>query len=77
MIVSGNSENLVALPIERINRQRRLEALQETDWTQTLDAPLSDDKKQIYVDYRKALRDLPTHENWPDLNDEDWPKIEV
>jgi len=23
--------------------------------------------------YRQALRDLPTHENWPNLEDADWP----
>jgi len=28
---------------------------------------------QAYKDYRQALRDLPTHANWPDLEDADWP----
>ena len=28
---------------------------------------------QAQKDYRQALRDLPTHSNWPDLKDEDWP----
>ena len=23
--------------------------------------------------YRQALRDLPTHKNWPNLSDSDWP----
>ena len=23
--------------------------------------------------YRQALRDLPTHDNWPNLGDDDWP----
>ncbi len=23
--------------------------------------------------YRQALRDLPTHENWPHLSSTDWP----
>jgi len=23
--------------------------------------------------YRQALRDLPDHANWPNLNDDDWP----
>jgi len=23
--------------------------------------------------YRTALRDLPTHSNWPHLEDDDWP----
>ena len=25
--------------------------------------------------YRQALRDLPTHENWPDLQESDWPTL--
>ena len=28
---------------------------------------------QAQKDYRQALRDLPTHSNWPNLNDSDWP----
>ena len=28
---------------------------------------------QNLKDYRQALRDLPTHANWPNLEDADWP----
>ncbi|MFM2599844.1 tail fiber assembly protein [Vibrio fortis] len=47
--------------------------LSETDWTQTLDSPLSDDKKTEFAAYRKTLRDIPqTH---PDPNGLSWPDI--
>ena len=77
MMFSGDSDNQVDLPIEQINRQRRDEALQETDWTQTLDAPHDDATQQKYRAYRQALRDITTHANWPDLDDDDWPTLEV
>lgn len=34
--------------------------LLECDWTQTLDAPLSDEDKESWRQYRQALRDIPT-----------------
>tara|TARA_X000001036_G_scaffold345074_1_gene324790 strand:- start:1639 stop:1944 length:306 start_codon:yes stop_codon:yes gene_type:complete len=70
----------ISLPIapteEEINatseiayRQRRNELLQETDWTANSDVTMSANMKT----YRKALRDLPTHKNWPKLESADWP----
>jgi hypothetical protein len=58
------------------NRGIRNNYLAQTDWTQTLDAPLSETDQLKYRTYRQALRDLTTHENWPELNDEDWPTLE-
>ena len=51
------------------NRQTRNDYLEQTDvWV------LSDrNPTQAQIDYRQALRDLPTHSNWPNLNAEDWP----
>ena len=77
MIFSGNSDNPRQLPFERINRQRRNEALAETDWTQANDSPLSDADQIKYRTYRQALRDLTTHANWPELQEEDWPTLET
>jgi len=54
----------------RLERNRRLS---ETDWTQMNDSPLTDEDKTSWATYRTALRDLTTHENWPNLNEEDWP----
>ena len=54
-----------------MNRSMSEELLQKTDWNQ-LDNVSSSVKSQ-YASYRQALRDLPTHANWPHLNLEDWP----
>jgi hypothetical protein len=51
------------------NRSTRDSKLAETDWTAMSDVTMADNMKT----YRQALRDLPTHKNWPDLEDADWP----
>jgi hypothetical protein len=40
-------------------RATRLRLLQLSDWTQTVDSPLSEAKKQEWAAYRQALRDMP------------------
>lgn len=40
-------------------RNKRNILLQETDWTQLADAPLSLERKEMYAAYRQLLRDLP------------------
>ena len=51
------------------NRSIRNDKLQQTDvWALSDRTPT-----QAQKDYRQALRDLPTHSNWPNLNPEDWP----
>ena len=39
-------------------RLRRNILLQDTDWTQMPDSPLSDSKKTEWATYRQALRDM-------------------
>ena len=51
------------------NRSTRDSKLAETDWTAMSDVTMSSDM----TTYRQALRDLPTHSNWPNLEDADWP----
>jgi len=51
------------------HRKTRNELLAETDWMSNVDVTMSDNFKT----YRQALRDLPTHSNWPNLEDSDWP----
>ena len=51
------------------HRSTRDSKLAETDWTAMSDVTMADNMKT----YRQALRDLPTHENWPNLEDADWP----
>jgi hypothetical protein len=40
-------------------RAQRDAFLAASDWTQTLDAPLTDEQRQAWADYRQALRDFP------------------
>ena len=51
-------------------RQRRDALLAESDWTQVGDSPVD---KAAWATYRQALRDIPSHANFPDLADSDWP----
>ena len=55
------------------NRETRNELLAASDWTQGNDSPLTDEAKTSWATYRSSLRSLPEHENWPTLEDSDWP----
>lgn len=49
----------------------RASALSQCDWTQMPDAPLTSEQKQAWLEYRQALRDLPTQAGFPwDIS---WP----
>ena len=50
-------------------RLERNQLLIETDWMGLADVTMADNWKT----YRQALRDLPTHSDWPNLKDSDWP----
>jgi hypothetical protein len=43
-------------------RAQRHAWLVASDWTQTLDAPLTDEQRAAWAVYRQALRDAPA--NW-------------
>ena len=61
------------LPIIRNVRNGLLE---ESDWTQVNDCPLSDSKKQEWATYRQELRDLPsTHQSVNNIADVIFPSI--
>jgi len=51
------------------NRSQRNRLLAETDWWAVSDRTMT----SAQTTYRTALRDLPTHSNWPHLEDDDWP----
>lgn len=55
-------------------RDMRDDLLQESDWTQMPDSPLSDAKKTEWATYRQALRDLPSsYTNSDTIADIVWP----
>lgn len=51
----------------KLVREKRNDLLKRSDWTVSLDSPLSDIKKQQWVEYRQALRDVPQNIE-PDIN---------
>lgn len=55
-------------------RLQRDQLLADSDWTQLPDVPLA--TKEAWATYRQALRDLPDHVNWPNLEEADWPTVE-
>jgi len=59
--------NTVNEQIATTKRSQRNILLTETDWTQLSDSPLASDKKTEWANYRQALRDLPTNNDWPNV----------
>ena len=55
---------------EGYNRDIRNSELTASDWTQL---PDSSADTTAWATYRQALRDITSHENWPNLSDDDWP----
>ena len=54
-------------------RQNRDRLLAETDWVVTKAKETGTTITVAWKTYRQALRDITSHENFPYLNDEDWP----
>lgn len=61
-------EEIVEVPAEPVISQEQIRAgirglrshlLEKSDWTQTLDAPLTAEKKAEWAAYRQALRNMP------------------
>ena len=59
--------------LEKQHRSTRNTLLAQTDWeiVKATEAGLA--ASDALKAYRTALRDLPAHENWPNLEDADWP----
>lgn len=56
-------------------RSIRDQLLRESDWTQTLDAPLMEEEKEAWRVYRQALRDVPAQEGFPE--NVTWPEVKT
>lgn len=54
---------------EKAVRTKRDSLLAETDWTGLSDVTMSDEM----ATYRQALRDITNHDNFPNLEEADWP----
>jgi hypothetical protein len=51
---------------EVLSRRKRKFLLFSADWTQLVDAPLSDAQRTAWAEYRQALRDVPDQVGFPD-----------
>ena len=54
-------------------RNIRNAKLTDSDWAVTKALEAGEAVPSAWVTYRTALRNLPTHSNWPFLEDSDWP----
>lgn len=54
-------------------RQQRYVLLTQSDWTQVVDSPLSEEKRLEWAAYRTALRDIPEQEGFPETVI--WPTV--
>lgn len=68
--IQGDPEVFEATNWDKI-RATRASLLQQSDWTQVADAPLTTEMKAMWSNYRQSLRDLP--EVYSDPNDVVWP----
>ena len=55
------------------NRVARNKLLDDSDWTQMNDSPLSNEIKTAWATYRQECRGLSDADAWPNLADDDWP----
>ena len=51
------------------NRTQRDRLIAETDWWASSDLTMT----SAQTAYRQALRDITSHDNWPHLDEADWP----
>ena len=51
---------------EQEARAERSTRLAASDWTQAADAPLTENDKSRWREYRQALRDVPDQEGFPE-----------
>ena len=54
-------------------RAKRDKLLEESDWTQVLDAPIDAATREAYRVYRQSLRDIPEQEGFPETII--WPEL--
>lgn len=60
-------------------RVRRTMLLRDSDWTVLPDSPLSEQEKNLWINYRQQLRDLPSNigdvMSYDDITHINWPQI--
>lgn len=74
-IISPKTETEIELPESdpwELVRKIRNQKLNDSDWTQLLDSPLSETERLTWAEYRAKLRDIPQNFDSPDKIV--WPK---
>jgi hypothetical protein len=71
--VTAELQEMALVSAANTNRRTRVQLLEDTDWTQVADVDLTDEEIAAYRTYRQALRDITEHDNWPMLEEGDWP----
>ena len=67
---AAQSEEQKAAELENkksLKREYRNTLISNTDWTMLPDAPLTEEQINEVKTYRTALRDLPTHSDFPNV----------
>jgi len=59
--------------VAEANRTNRNKLLDDSDWTQMNDSPLSNEVKTAWATYRQELRGISDLDAWPNLSEDDWP----
>ena len=59
--------------LNALSRNHRDMLLAASDYTQMADYPLTDEKRAEWAVYRQALRDLPEHADWPQVEEPERP----
>ena len=78
-VMSGEAGRIAPSPVDPIDvlaaelRSKRTRKLTLCDWTQTLDAPLSEAERAAWAEYRQALRAIPEQPGFP--QDVTWPVV--
>ena len=67
--IQAEQSILISDIFPNLHRNRRNDLLAETDWWASSDHTMTSEQTA----YRKALRNITTHANWPNLADSDWP----
>ena len=67
--VSTKQAELTAAEPMKALREERNRRIAETDWWASSDLTMT----VAQTAYRQSLRDIPSHANWPHLDEADWP----
>lgn len=71
-LAAANTARITAA-VAADNRHTRDQLLADSDWVVTKALEAGGTVASAWATYRTALRDLPDHSDWPNLEADDWP----